>query len=56
LVAREIRHGNFKGKHELNDFMLIDPAKRNADRSVKKGVFDFFKSIAKRKPMKEEGK
>lgn len=47
LIAREVRRANFQGRHELLDFMVIPPEKRQATFS-RNSLFDFFKSIAKR--------
>lgn len=52
ILAREVRRSWAKGPHELSDFMVIDPTQ--AKSVDKKGVLDFFKSVATRKKRKAD--
>lgn len=55
MVCREIRSTAFKGKHELKSFMLVSPERRDV-AAERKSFFDFFKKVAKRKPLPGKGK
>ncbi len=47
IIAREIRRGNFKGEHVLNDFLLKVPERRDAEQ--RSSVFNIFRSMAKKR-------
>jgi len=43
IISREIRRGNFKGEHQLKDFLLVSPNKKAADE--RSGLFGLFRSM-----------
>jgi hypothetical protein len=49
IIAREIHRAHFKGEIRLDDFMVLDPAKRQ-QAFDRKSFFDMFKAIAQREP------
>jgi hypothetical protein len=53
LIAREVRRGNFKGDHLLDQWMIATPEDQKAaeierGKKTKQSVFGAFKAIAKR--------